>query len=136
MLARLYLGQISPYSQFVVDARRTLSPRLSLAGSVWIRRLNSENDQGPYDTSFEDYRVNGQVFPMRKTELFFEYHQRNSDRLSPLNSTSLANDSYDGETSVKDLSAEIRRSFGEGRFGLNGGVYYRRVNTGDQFWPI
>ena len=136
VLPRLYLGQISPYSQFVVDARRTLATRLSLGASVWFRRLNSQNDQGPYDTSFEDYRVNSQIFPMRKTELFFEYHQRNSDRLSPLNATTLDNVSYSGETSVKDLSGEIRRSFGEGRFGLNGGVYYRRVSLQDQFYSL
>jgi hypothetical protein len=135
-VARLYMGLISPYTQFVIDARRTLAARLTLGGSVWIRRLNNENNQGPYDTSFEDYRVNSQVFPLRKTELFFEYHQRNSDRLSPLNATTLDNIAYSGETSIKDISAEVRRSFGEGRFGLNGGVYYRRVSLQDQFYYL
>jgi len=133
VLPRLYLGPISTYTQFVIDARRTLASRLRLGASVWIRRLNDDKNQGPYDTSFEDYRVNSQVFPMRKTELFLEYHQRNSDRLSPLGAT-LDNISHVGETSVKDLSGEIRRSFGEGRFGLSGGVYYRRLSMQDQFF--
>ena len=44
--------------------------------------------------------------------MFFEYHQRNSDRLSPLNSTTLDNISFAGETSVKDLTGEIRQSLG------------------------
>jgi hypothetical protein len=136
VLPRLYLGPISPYTQFVIDARRTMSNRFSLGGSVWIRYLNDMNSQGPYDTSFQDYRVNGQVFPMRKTELFLEYHQRNSDRLSPLNATTLDNISYSGETSVKDLTGEVRRSFGEGRFGLSGGVYYRRISLQDQFYIL
>jgi hypothetical protein len=133
-LLRLYLGPIAQYSQFTIDARRTLSSRVRLGGSVWLRRLNDGKDEGPFDTSFEDYRVSSQVFPLRKTEVFFEYHQRNSERLSPLTTTTLDNISQSGETSVKDLTGEIRHSFGEGRFGLNGGVYYRRVSLQDQFY--
>jgi hypothetical protein len=120
----------------MIDARRTLTERLRLGGSVWVRRLLNDKDQGPFDTSFEDYRVNSQVFPLRKTEMFFEYHQRNSDRLSPLDSTTLDNISVAGETSVKDLTGEIRQSFGEGRFGLSGGAYYRRISLQDQFYVL
>jgi hypothetical protein len=136
VLPALNLGPLEPYSQFTIDARRTLTDRLRLGGSVWVRRLLDAKDQGPFDTSFEDYRVNSQVFPLRKTELFMEYHQRNSDRLSPLNSTTLDNISVAGETSVKDLTGEVRQSFGEGRFGLSGGVYYRRVSLQDQFYYV
>jgi hypothetical protein len=35
---------------------------------------------------------------------------------------------------VKDLTGEIRRSFGEGRFNLSAGVYYRRISTQDTFF--
>jgi hypothetical protein len=136
VLQALNIGPLAQYSQFMIDARRTLTARLRLGGSVWVRRLLNEKDQGPFDTSFEDYRVNSQVFPLRKTEMFFEYHQRNSDRLSPLDSTTLDNISYAGETSVKDLSGEIRQSFGEGRFGLSGGAYYRRISLQDQFYIL
>jgi hypothetical protein len=133
----LNIGPLAEFSQFMIDARRTLSSRFRLGGSVWVRRLLNDKDQGPFDTSFEDYRVNSQIFPHNKTELFFEYHQHNSDRLNPLDSTTLDNISVSGETSVKDLSGEIRQTFGEGgRFGLSGGVYYRRVSLQDQFYYL
>jgi len=135
-LYRLYLGPISPYSQFVIDARRTLSSMFRVGGSVWVRRLNDKNDEGPFDTSFEDYRVNSQVFPFRRIETFFEYHQRNSDRLSALNPTAFDDLAGTGETSVKDLSANIGRTFGEGRFHVSGGAYYRRISLQDRFYYL
>jgi len=136
-LLRLYLGPISQYSQFVVDARRTFSSLFRLGASAWVRRLNDKNDEAPFDTSFEDYRVNGQIYPWRQFETFLEYHQRNSDRLSPLNPTAFDDLSATGETSVKDLTGEIRRTFGEGgRFSVNGGVYYRRVSVQDRFFYL
>jgi hypothetical protein len=135
-LLGLNLGPISQYSQFMIDAHRTLTERWRLGASVWVRRLDDEKTQGPFDTSFEDYRAHTQLFPLRKTELFAEYHQRDSDRLSPLNSTTLDNISYSGETSVKDVTGEVRQTFGAGRFGLHGGVYYRRVSMQDQFFVL
>jgi hypothetical protein len=136
VLPALNIGPLAEFSQFMIDARRTLTERLRLGGAVWVRRLLNEKDQGPFDTSFEDYRVNSQVFPLRKTEMFFEYHQHNSDRMNPADATTLDNISFAGETSIKDLSGEIRQSFGEGRFGLSGGVYYRRVSLQDQFYIL
>ena len=133
-LLRLYLGPQSPYSQFVIDGRRTINSTFRLGGAVWVRRLNDRKDEGPFDTSFEDYRIHAQVYPLRKVETFFEYHQRNSDRLSPLNPTAFDDLSATGETSVKDLTGEIRRTFGEGRFTLSGGGYYRRVSIQDRFY--
>jgi len=132
----LYLGPIFPYSEFVIDARRSLTPAVRLGGAVWIRRLNNSNDQGPYDTSFEDYRADAQIYPLRKLETSFEYHQHDSDRLSAFNPTTFDDVSKAGETTVKDLSGEVRRTFGEGKFALNGGVYYRRVSLQDQFYII
>ncbi len=135
-LLRLYLGPLTPYSQFAINARRTITARFRLGASAAIRRLNDKNDATPFDSSFEDYRVNSQVFPMRKVETFFEYHQRNTDRLSPFGATTFDSLTGTGETSVKDLTGEIRRSFGEGRFSLNGGVYYRRVSMQDRFFYV
>jgi hypothetical protein len=135
-LLRLYLGQISPYSQVVIDARRTLLPTLRVGAAVWVRQLNSSSNIGPYDTSFQDYKAHVQYFPWKKIETYFEYHQRNSDRLSPANPTSFDDISQAGETSVKDMTGEIRRSFGEGRFNLSGGVYYRRISLQDRFYII
>jgi hypothetical protein len=135
-LLRLYLGQLSPYSQFVVDAHRSVLPTLRVGASVWIRQLNSSSDIGPYDTSFQDYKADVQYFPWKKIESYFEYHQRNSDRLNPANPTSFDDVSQAGETSVKDMTGEIRRSFREGRFNASGGVYYRRISLQDRFYLL
>lgn len=135
-LLRLYLGPYEPYTQFQIYARRTISSMVRLGGSVWVRRLDSKKDEGPFDTSFEDYRINSQIFPVRGLETFLEYHQRNSDRLSPLNPTSFDDLSATGETSVKDLTGNLRRSFYEGRFSLSAGVYYRRVSLQDRFYYL
>lgn len=133
-LTRLYLGPLSPYSQFVVDARRTMFPRLGVGGGIWIRRLNDSRDQGPFETSFEDYRLNAQAFLPRRTELDLEFHQRMSDRLSPLTQSALDDVRQTGETRVQDFTAELRRSFGEGRLTLSGGGFYRRIRVQNQYF--
>lgn len=133
---RLYLGPISPYSQVSIDAHRQLFSSLRAGGSVVVRRLNDNNNQGPYDTSFEDYKANVQYFPFRKVETSFEYHQRNSDRLTPLGATTFDDITEAGETSVKDLTGEISRTFGEGRFYLSAGMYYRRISMQDRFYYL
>ena len=132
-LSRLYLGPLSPYSQAVLDARRTLSRRLVVGAAVWIRRLNDSRDQGPFETSFEDYRVNAQAFLPRRAELDLEFHQRHSDRLSPLTETTFDDVNQTGETRVQDLTAELRRSFGEGRLTLSAGGYYRRIRIQSRY---
>jgi hypothetical protein len=135
-LSRLYLGPLAQYSQFAIDARRSLVKQLRVGGAVWVRRLNDAGDQGPFDTSFEDYRANVQLYPWRKIEMDFDYHQRNSDRLSPLTATRFDDLQAVGETSVKDAGFGIRRGFREGRLELNGGVYYRRISMQDRFFII
>jgi hypothetical protein len=135
-LLRLYLGPLEPYSQFTLDAHRQLISNLRVGGSIIVRRLNDFNDQGPYDTSFEDYQLNAQYFPWRKIEFEAGYHQRNSDRLSPLGATTFDDVQAAGETSVKDLTGQLSRSFGEGRFYLSAGMYYRRISMQDRFYYL
>jgi hypothetical protein len=135
-LSHLYLGPLAQYSQFAFDARRSLSRKVRVGGAVWIRRLNDSHDQAAFDTSFEDYRASAQVYPGRKVELDVDYHQRNSDRLSPLTATTFDDIQAAGETSVKDASIGIRRGFREGRIELNGGAYYRRISMQDRFFII
>lgn len=131
---RLYLGPFSPFTQFTFEANRRLTPALWLGGSLWLRRLNDNNDQGPFNTSFQDYRLHANVFPPRRLAATFEYHQHDSDRLSPANATTFDDISRSGETSVKDLTGQIGRSFAEGRLNLNGGAYYRRIDMQDRFF--
>jgi hypothetical protein len=130
---RLYLGRLSPYTQVALDARRAIWARLSVGGAVWIRRLNDSHDQGPFETSFEDYRFQAQVFPLRRFELSTEFHHRHSDRLSPFDEQPFGDTSGTGETRVQDFTAELRRTFGEGRFTLSGGGYYRRLAFQDRY---
>jgi hypothetical protein len=135
-LFRLYLGPVPQYTQIYVEGHHQILANLRGGAAVTVRRLNNKINIGPYDTSFQDYRFNGQYFPWRKIETSFEYHQRNSDRLNPLTTNQLDDLSAAGETSVKDLSGEIRRAFKEGRFSLSGGVYYRRVSMQDAFFYL
>jgi hypothetical protein len=136
-LLRLYLGPQSPFSQFVIDTRHTFNSRVRVGGSLFVRRLFHEHDQGPFDTSFQDYRVDAQVVPIRPIELFLGYHERDSDRLSPYPSADFFDVSAAGETKIQDFTAEIGRSFGEkGRFTLKAGGFYRRMNFQDQFYVL
>jgi hypothetical protein len=133
-LLRLCLGPINRYSQFNVEAHHQIFARARAGAALVVRRLNNNNDQTPFETSFLDYRFNGQIFPVSKVEVFLEYHQRSSDRLSPLGTTTLDGLTGTGETAVKDLTGEVHRSFGEGRFNLGGGAYYRRISMQDTFF--
>jgi hypothetical protein len=129
---RLYLGPLSPYTQVSVDARRAIGRRFSAGGAVWIRRLNDSRDQGPFETSFEDYRGFGGT-SFKWFQLDMEFHQRNSDRLSPLGATTFDDTSRTGETRVQDFTAEVRHAFAEGRLSLSGGGFYRRLRFQDRF---
>jgi len=131
-----YLGPLSRYSQFTIDARRALTRRLDLGGAVSIRRLTNAKSQGPFDTSFEDYQFRTNYFPGKKLDISLTYHQHDSDRLSPFGATTFGDIRTAGETSVIDLTGELRRSFFEDRLSLEGGVYYRRISMQDQFYLL
>lgn len=133
-LYALYLGPLNRYTQVNFAGHRQIFSNLRASAEIVVRELNNNNDQTPFETSFRDYRFNGQYFPWRKIELSFEYHQRSSDRLSPLLATTLDPLESTGETAVKDLTGTIGRTFGEGRFSVQGGVYYRRISMQDPFY--
>ncbi|HTS70514.1 MAG TPA: hypothetical protein VMO17_16140, partial [Terriglobia bacterium] len=132
-LQRLNLEVLAPHSQFVIDARRVINSRLRVGGTVWVRRLNDSADQAAFDTSFVDYRGSAQIFPGRKVMVSLDYHLRNSDRSNPSNAATFDDISAAGETKVQDVSVEIGRSFGEGRFSFNAGGFYRLLNFQDSF---
>lgn len=131
--ARLNLGPLNPYTQFAVEGRRPFGSRWALSCGVWVRRLDTEKDQGPFETSFEDYRAGAEFFAARKTQLTASFHQRNSDRLSPANETTFDNISQTGETRVQDFTAEVRQSFGDGRLALTAGAFYRRIRIQSRY---
>ena len=134
VLTRLNLGRLQPHTQFVVDASRAINSKLRLGGSVWVRQLNNTLNASQFDTSFQDYRVQAQIFPWNKTEWLVGYHLRNSqDRTSSVPPTELDDLSSTGETQVQDVSVEIGRSFMEGRLSLRAGGFYRQLNFRDIF---
>ena len=136
-LFRLYLGPRSTYSQFTIDADRQIVPRLRLGGSFWLRSLNDyAHDAGPFDTSFRDYSVNAQVFPVRKIETLLGFHERDLDRNNPLSPTSFDDLTATGETRVQDFTAEVGKSFVEGRVNVHAGGFIRRLNFQDQFFFV
>lgn len=135
-LQRLNLGPLSPHTQFVIDARRTLNSRVRLGGTLWVRRLNNSNDQSAFDTSFVDYRVSAQIYPGRRFELYTDYHERESDRLSPSSTALFDNISTTGETRSQDVSVQIGRSFAEGRASFKVGGFYRQLDLQDRFFLL
>jgi hypothetical protein len=136
-LLRLNLEALHPHSQFLIDASREILPTLRVGGSVWVRELDDTQDTGPFDTSFQDYRVYAQYGLWKKTELRAEYHLRNSnDRTSSVTPTQFDDLSTTGETQVQDVSVELGRSFMDGRLNLQAGGYYRQLNFRDLFTVI
>ena len=136
-LTRLNLGRLQPHTQFVVDASRAINSKLRLGGTVWVRQLNNRLDASQFDTSFQDYRVQAQVFPWNRSEGLVGYHLRNSqDRTGSVPPTGLDDLGSTGETKVQDISVEIGRSFMEGRLNLRAGGFYRLLNFRDIFVAI
>lgn len=136
-LLRLNLEALHPHSQFLVDFSRLLNQRVRLGGSVAVRHLVHIQDVGPFDNSFQDYRAYGQVFPWKRVDLLFAYHERDSDgRSTSMPALEFDDLSHTGETKVQDVSVEIGRSFIDGRLVLRGGGYYRNLDLRDQFTII
>lgn len=134
LLRRLNLGRLQPHTQFVVDASRAINSKLRLGGTVWVRQLNNRLNASQFDTSFQDYRLQAQIFPWNRTEWLVGYHLRNSqDRAASVPPTELDDLSSTGETQVQDVSLEIGRSFMEGRLSLRVGGFYRQLNFRDIF---
>ena len=136
-LTRLNLGRLQPHTQFVVDASRAINSKLRLGGTVWVRQLNNRLDASQFDTSFQDYRVQAQIFPWARTEWLVGYHLRNSqDRTSSVPPTGLDDLGSTGETQVQDVRLEIGRSFMEGRMNFRVGGFYRQIDFRDIFVTI
>ncbi len=136
-LLRLNLEALHPATQIVVDASRAIDSTLRLGGTVWVRRLDDRQDAGPFDTSFQDYRVNAQTFFWKRSDLVLTYHLRNSDdRTGGVAPTQFDDLSTTGETRVQDLSLEFGRSYMEGRLNLRAGGFYRELNFRDLFTVI
>jgi hypothetical protein len=88
-------------------------------------------------TERQDYRVHAQFLPWKKTDVFLDYHIRNSDdRTSSVTPTQFDDLSTTGETQVQDISLEVGRVFMGGRLKLKAGGFYRQLNFRDLFTII
>lgn len=134
-LLRLYLGPISPYTQVMINADKTFTPRIALGGGVWIRRLDNSNDQGPFDTSFQDYHANARLVPWREIQTYLGFHERDSSRLPVFPSNSFFDIAHTGETHVRDFTLELGHAFGE-KLSVRGGGFYRVLDFQDRFMYI
>ena len=137
LLAGLNLGAATPYSQAVLDGHREIKPWLRAGGSVVVRRLTPASEQEAFNDSFDDYRANLQVYPVRKVELFLEYHLRDTHRSSPLGDTLFDDVHNAGETRELDYRAEVRRAFGKAaRLQVSLGGFYRTIDLQDRFFYV
>ncbi len=136
LFGALNLGFITPYSQALLDARQEIRPWFRAGGSIALRRLTAEPDQGPFNDSFDDYRANLQIFPVRGVETFWEYHLRDTHRRTPLGALNFDDVSIAGETREQDFRAELRWNLGRGRLQLSTGAFYRNIDLQDRFFYV
>ncbi len=135
-VSRLNFGTVSPYRKFSIEAHRQILPLIRLGGVMWVRRLDNEQNTGPFDTSFGDYRTHLQLFPLQRLTLLLEFHHRNTNRPSPFGIEQFDDVRNAGETRIQDVSAEISQSFGEDRLGITLGIYHRDIDLQNRFFFI
>lgn len=136
-LTRLNLSTYTPYSQGMGDIHHEIKPWLRAGASFVVRRLTSDQEQYAFNDSFDDYRVNLQVFPVRSLELFGEYHLRDTHRRTPLGAVIFDDISIAGETREQDFSVEARHAFGKtGRLQVSFGGFYRTLDLQDRFFYV
>jgi hypothetical protein len=133
---RLYLGPQFPYTQFTIDTHRQFNSHFRLGAMLAVHHLDDSNDQGPFAVSFQDYRANAQIFPGRRLEIFVEYHETDSNRKNPANPVAFDDISAAGSTRLQDVTGTLGRTFGEGRFTVRGGGFFRRLGFQDRFLVI
>lgn len=125
---RLNLGRVDPYTQFYVDGYRNLTSKVGIGGTVWVRQVNSSEDEGPFDNSFQEYRVNADYYPSSAFETGAEYRYRHLSRANPEEATSFFDIGREGEKTFHELYANAAYHL-LSTLTLEGGVFYRRFDT-------
>jgi hypothetical protein len=126
---RLNLLEVNPYTQFYVDGYRYLTQKIGVGGSFWLRQVNDSDDAGPFDTSFQELRVNGDWFPSSLFEVGGEYRFRNISRDDPNEATEFPDIRREGETKFHEIYGNSAVHLLDNRLTVEGGVFYRRFNT-------
>jgi hypothetical protein len=127
-IRRLNLFRISPASQFTLDVDRQIFWWLSAGVGGWFRFLNSGNDQGPFDNSFQEGSVRLLLTPLAQWDYFAQYRYHRIER-GPAGVATLFDDiSRSGETSYQEVSAEARYRL-HSRLRVMVGGYFRLLDT-------
>ncbi|MFY9611051.1 MAG: hypothetical protein WAU45_20870 [Blastocatellia bacterium] len=125
---RLNLGRVNPYTQFYIDGYRNLTSKAGIGGTVWVRKVNSSEDEGPFDNSFQEYRVNADYYPSSAFEIGTEYRYRHLSRANAEEATSFFDIGREGEKTFHEVYANAAYHL-LSNLTLEGGVFYRRFNT-------
>ncbi|HSE37451.1 MAG TPA: hypothetical protein VLG74_09130 [Blastocatellia bacterium] len=126
---RLNLGRIDPYTQFHVDGYRNLTSKIGVGGTVWVRKVNSRADEGPFDNSFQELRANADYYPSAAFECGTEYRYRHLSRANPEQATMFDDISREGEKTFHEVYANSAYHVLDSRLTLEGGLFYRRFDT-------
>ncbi|MEK6325139.1 MAG: hypothetical protein AABN33_26160 [Acidobacteriota bacterium] len=126
---RLNLGLVNPYTQFYIDGYRNLTQKVGVGGTVWVRKVNSREDEGPFDNSFQEYRVNADYFPSAAVEVGAEYRFRHLSRENPERALLFNDIGREGEKIFHEVYTTATYNFPGNRLSLEGGLFYRRFDT-------
>jgi hypothetical protein len=126
---RLNLGRINPYTQFYVDAYRNLTSKVGVGGTVWLRKVNSQANEGPFDNSFQEFHLNADYYPSSAFEVGTEYRYRHLSRSNPNQETTFDDIRLEGEKTFHEIYANAAYHLLNSRLTLEGGLFYRRFDT-------
>lgn len=126
---RLNLGRINPYTQFYVDAYRNLTSKIGIGGTAWVRKVNSRDDEGPFDNSFQELRFNADYYPSSAFECGTEYRYRHLSRANPNQAATFDDIRLEGEKTFHEVYANSAYHFLNSRLTVEGGLFYRRFDT-------
>ena len=126
---RLNLGRINPYTQFYVDAYRNLTSKFGVGGTVWLRKVNSSEDEGAFDNSFQEFHVNADYYPSSAFEAGTEYRYRHLSRANPNQEVTFDDIHLEGEKTFHEVYANAAYHLLNSRLTFEGGLFYRRFDT-------
>jgi len=126
---RLNLGRINPYTQFYVDAYRNLTSKFGVGGTLWLRKVNSREDEGPFDNSFQEFHVNADYYPSSAFEAGTEYRYRHLSRANPNQEATFDDFHLEGEKTFHEVYANAAYHMFNSRLTVEAGLFYRRFDT-------
>jgi opacity protein-like surface antigen len=106
-----------------------LTQKFGVGGTLWVRKVNDREDEGPFDNSFQEYHVNADYFPTSALEVGAEYRFRHLSRDNPEHAQFFFDIGREGEKKFHEVYANAAYHFLGSRLTLEGGLFYRRFDT-------